>query len=173
MVTSTPTGLQRRKAQGQVADVFSAEVLEELEGNAAIGHVRYSTSGESSALNVQPIYIDCKYGQMAVCHNGNLVNAHILRKDLVDSGYWPLFRYDPTVTEEGKHPFKLDSRAPKLQFSEVAKKEARYAMLARANPARAATLMAQAQEDIDERWAMYEQFTEVDWAQYEDEEAGE
>jgi amidophosphoribosyltransferase len=86
MVTSTPEGLQRRKAQGQVADVFSAKVLEELEGNAAIGHVRYSTSGESSAINVQPIYIDCKYGQMAVCHNGNLVNAHTLRKHLVDGG---------------------------------------------------------------------------------------
>jgi amidophosphoribosyltransferase len=86
IVTSTPEGLQRRKAQGQVADVFSADILEELEGNAAIGHVRYSTSGESSALNVQPIYIDCKYGQTAVCHNGNLVNAHILRKELVDSG---------------------------------------------------------------------------------------
>jgi pyruvate-ferredoxin/flavodoxin oxidoreductase len=108
-----------------------------------------------------------------IAHGIDMTTSMSHQKDLVDSGYWPLFRYDPTVTEEGKHPFKLDSRAPKLQFSEVAKKEARYAMLARANPARAATLMAQAQEDIDERWAMYEQFTEVDWAQYEDEEAGE
>lgn len=86
MVTSTREGLRRRKAQGHVADVFKADVLEELEGNAAIGHVRYSTSGENSASNVQPIYIDCKYGQMAVCHNGNLVNAHFLRKELVDRG---------------------------------------------------------------------------------------
>jgi pyruvate-ferredoxin/flavodoxin oxidoreductase len=108
-----------------------------------------------------------------IAHGIDMTTSMSHQKDLVDSGYWPLFRYNPTVTEEGKHPFKLDSRAPKLPFSEVAKKEARYAMLARANPDRAAILMAQAQDDIDERWAMYEQFTEVDWAHYEDEEAGE
>jgi amidophosphoribosyltransferase len=86
IVTSTPGGLQRRKAQGLVADVFNADVLAELEGSAAIGHVRYSTAGESSAANVQPIFIDCKFGQIAVCHNGNLVNAHLLRYNLVDQG---------------------------------------------------------------------------------------
>ena len=86
MVTVTPAGLERRKAQGHVADVFNEKVLEELEGTAAIGHVRYSTAGESSALNVQPIYVNSKYGQMAICHNGNLVNAHLLRQNLVNRG---------------------------------------------------------------------------------------
>ncbi len=51
-----------------------------------MGHVRYSTAGENSGVNVQPLLIDCKFGEIAVCHNGNLVNDQVLRKDLVDRG---------------------------------------------------------------------------------------
>jgi amidophosphoribosyltransferase len=74
------------KAMGYVADTFDGESLSQLEGSIAIGHVRYSTAGESKLTNAQPILIDCAHGQIAVCHNGNLVNAGELRAELVRQG---------------------------------------------------------------------------------------
>ena len=74
------------KAMGYVADVFNGEELSHLPGSMAIGHVRYSTAGESKLSNAQPILIECAHGQIAVCHNGNLVNALELRSELVRQG---------------------------------------------------------------------------------------
>src|SRR6195256_4489846 len=74
------------KAMGYVADVFNGEALAHLPGSMAIGHVRYSTAGESKLSNAQPILIECAHGQIAVCHNGNLVNAGELRNELVRQG---------------------------------------------------------------------------------------
>jgi len=74
------------KAMGYVADTFSGETLSALQGSVAIGHVRYSTAGESKLANAQPILIDCAHGQVAICHNGNLVNARELRDQLVRQG---------------------------------------------------------------------------------------
>ena len=71
---------------GYVADVFDETVLATLPGRAAIGHVRYSTAGDSAMNNAQPILIDCAHGQIAICHNGNLVNAGELRNELVRQG---------------------------------------------------------------------------------------
>jgi hypothetical protein len=67
-------------------DVLLRMVLTELQGTAAVGHVRYSTAGESRLANAQPILIECVHGPIAVCHNGNLVNAQELRSDLVREG---------------------------------------------------------------------------------------
>ena len=74
------------RSMGYVADIFDGETLSELPGPVAIGHVRYSTAGESKLLNAQPILIDCAHGQIALCHNGNIVNARELRDDLVQQG---------------------------------------------------------------------------------------
>jgi amidophosphoribosyltransferase len=74
------------RAMGYVADVFDGETLSALVGPLAIGHVRYSTAGESKLLNAQPILIDCAHGQIALCHNGNIVNARELRDELVQQG---------------------------------------------------------------------------------------
>jgi amidophosphoribosyltransferase len=74
------------RAMGYVADTFDGQTLSELPGALAIGHVRYSTAGESKLLNAQPILIDCAHGQIAICHNGNLVNARELRDELVRQG---------------------------------------------------------------------------------------
>src|SRR2546430_4492006 len=74
------------RAMGYVADIFDGETLSTLEGPLAIGHVRYSTAGESKLLNAQPILIDCAHGQIAICHNGNIVNARELRDELVSQG---------------------------------------------------------------------------------------
>src|SRR5687768_13563783 len=67
--------IRHRKAMGYVNEAFNAEALAKLPGDVAIGHVRYSTAGESRILNAQPIVVDSIHGQFAVGHNGNLVNA--------------------------------------------------------------------------------------------------
>jgi pyruvate-ferredoxin/flavodoxin oxidoreductase len=84
------------------------------------------------------------------------------QKLAVDTGYWPLYRYDPRHAHAGEHPFRLDSRAPKLPVSEFMSREARFAMLARARPTDAAELAKLAQHDVDERWHVYEQMAEIE-----------
>ena len=74
------------RAMGYVADTFDGNELAQLPGARSIGHVRYSTAGESRLSNAQPILIDCAHGQIAICHNGNLVNARELRDELVQQG---------------------------------------------------------------------------------------
>ena len=74
------------REMGYVADIFDGDTLSALPGPLSIGHVRYSTAGESKLLNAQPILIDCAHGQIALCHNGNIVNARELRDDLVQQG---------------------------------------------------------------------------------------
>ncbi len=74
------------KRMGLVADIFTEEVVRKLDGESAVGHVRYSTAGSSRVENAQPILINCQHGQIAVAHNGNLVNAAETRKKLERSG---------------------------------------------------------------------------------------
>lgn len=81
------TDFYAHKAMGLVDATFSkAKVIEKLKGHAAIGHNRYSTTGEASLRNVQPIYADLAIGGFAVAHNGNLTNAAAIREDLVNKG---------------------------------------------------------------------------------------
>src|SRR5262245_11385048 len=74
------------RGMGYVADVFDSQTLGSLPGSSAIGHVRYSTAGESRLSNAQPFLIDCAHGQISICHNGNLVNADQLHAELVRQG---------------------------------------------------------------------------------------
>jgi amidophosphoribosyltransferase len=78
--------IRHRKAMGYVNEAFDAEALGKLPGYMAIGHVRYSTAGESRVANAQPIVIDSSHGQFAIGHNGNLVNAGEVRDVLVREG---------------------------------------------------------------------------------------
>ena len=74
------------RAMGYVADNFNEDKLKTLAGAIAMGHVRYSTSGDSGLKNAQPFLIDCVHGEIAIGHNGNLVNAQELRDALVAGG---------------------------------------------------------------------------------------
>lgn len=74
------------RAMGHVADAFDENALQALPGHLAIGHTRYSTAGQSTVENAQPILIDCAHGQIAIGHNGNLVNARELKDELVRNG---------------------------------------------------------------------------------------
>jgi len=86
IATSDGVRLQMHKALGYVADNFDEATINRLSGMSAIGHVRYSTAGDSGIKNAQPILIDCAHGEIAICHNGNLVNAQELREGLVREG---------------------------------------------------------------------------------------
>lgn len=74
------------RKMGHVADIFTPDVLNQLPGSLAIGHTRYSTSGDTVVANAQPLSVACNKGQVAVAHNGNLTNAIELRKELEDDG---------------------------------------------------------------------------------------
>ena len=86
IVTSDRKKFHVEKGMGYVADVFSESRLERLIGDSALGHVRYSTAGESAAWNAQPILVDCWRGPIALAHNGNLTNAAHLRSELERDG---------------------------------------------------------------------------------------
>jgi len=74
------------KEMGLVADIFSEEILSRLPGHMAIGHVRYSTTGSSELKNAQPLVVDFESGSIAIAHNGNLVNAQELKRELEVDG---------------------------------------------------------------------------------------
>jgi len=75
------------RGMGLVSQVFQEKDLQQLRiGTRAIGHVRYSTSGSSTLKNAQPLVVDCARGQLAIAHNGNLVNAAVLREELESNG---------------------------------------------------------------------------------------
>ena len=86
IATSDGERMRVSRTMGQVADAFTGNVLEGLPGHLAIGHTRYSTAGESRLQNAQPMLIDCAHGQIAIAHNGNIVNARELRDELVRAG---------------------------------------------------------------------------------------
>ena len=109
-----------------------------------------------------------------IAHGIDMATMMAHQKEAADSGYWPLYRFNPSEEAEGRPAMKLDSRAPKMSFRDFAASEGRFAMLARANPEHYDELMDQAQHDIDNRWHLYEQMIHVErTAEFEDEEVDE
>jgi pyruvate-ferredoxin/flavodoxin oxidoreductase len=104
-----------------------------------------------------------------IAHGIDLSTAMTHQAEAVRSGYWPLYRVDPSLSEAGEHPFRLDSKRPTIPVAEFAMKEARYAMLARIDPFRTEQLMGRAQDDVDARWHLYEQLAGIDRSVYHEE----
>ncbi|HEY2775430.1 MAG TPA: amidophosphoribosyltransferase [Candidatus Binatia bacterium] len=86
IVSSNGKALISHRGLGLVADVFHESVIRRLEGNSAIGHNRYSTAGETLLRNTQPLVAEFSLGSLAVCHNGNFVNAQEIRRRLEETG---------------------------------------------------------------------------------------
>ncbi len=86
IASSNDGGIEYHKGMGLVPEVFTDEILDKLQGNISIGHVRYSTTGKSHINNAQPLVAKCKGGSIALAHNGNLVNAEAIRGMLEDQG---------------------------------------------------------------------------------------
>ncbi|MBZ5562241.1 MAG: amidophosphoribosyltransferase [Acidobacteriia bacterium] len=86
IAVSDGEGLTIRRGMGHVDEVFPAEVIKNLPGHLAIGHTRYSTAGDTDLKNAQPLMVSCHKGQVALAHNGNLVNATSIRRELESRG---------------------------------------------------------------------------------------
>lgn len=85
--TKGPLGnIYSHKGMGLVSEIFHKEKLNELKGNIGIGHVRYSTTGQSVLENAQPIFLNYLKGTLALAHNGNIINAKALRDSLIEQG---------------------------------------------------------------------------------------
>ncbi len=92
-----------------------------------------------------------------IAHGFDLAKGMEQQRLAVESGYWPLYRYDPRLKAEGKNPFQLDSKPPRIPLKDYAYNETRYRMLSQSMPERAEKLLEEAQAAVLERWAKYEQ----------------
>jgi pyruvate-ferredoxin/flavodoxin oxidoreductase len=90
-----------------------------------------------------------------IAHGYDLTKGLDHQKAAVNSGYWPLMRYNPALRAEGKNPFILDSRAPSIPLEDYIYNESRYTMLQRAHPETAAQLLKQATDDVERTWRVY------------------
>ncbi|MCS6770790.1 MAG: pyruvate:ferredoxin (flavodoxin) oxidoreductase [Kiritimatiellae bacterium] len=90
-----------------------------------------------------------------IAHGIDMALGFKQQKLAVDSGYWPLYRYNPELAAKGQNPFQLDSKPPSVPFKDYAYNEVRYRMLAHSHPEEAARLLKLAQEDVNMRWKLH------------------
>jgi pyruvate-ferredoxin/flavodoxin oxidoreductase len=86
------------------------------------------------------------------------------QKLAVQSGHWPLYRYNPDLAAEGKNPLVIDSKEPTISFEQYAYNETRYRMLVQSDEARAEMLLKEAQQDVKSRWNLYEQMAAMHYS---------
>jgi pyruvate-ferredoxin/flavodoxin oxidoreductase len=96
-----------------------------------------------------------------IAHGYDLVHGLDQQKLAVQSGHWPMFRYNPNLVAEGKNPFVLDSKEPTVELDKYIYNETRYTMLRQSNPKAAAELLKEAQADVTARWKMYEYLSKM------------
>ncbi|MCF8265361.1 MAG: pyruvate:ferredoxin (flavodoxin) oxidoreductase, partial [Melioribacteraceae bacterium] len=97
-----------------------------------------------------------------IAHGINMAKGMESQKAAVDSGHWPLFRYNPENVVEGKNPLKLDSKSPKIRLDDYLYKENRYKMLTKSDPTNAKRLMELAQKHVNKKWKLYEQMSSLE-----------
>ena len=94
-------------------------------------------------------------------HGINMSKGLEAQKKAVETGHWPLFRFNPELRAEGKNPFTIDSKEPVVPFMEFANGENRFKQLLRKNPDVAKTLFDQAQKNVKLKYALYKQLSEL------------
>jgi pyruvate-ferredoxin/flavodoxin oxidoreductase len=146
-----------KKDLGQIAmsygNVYVAQVA--MGGNMTQTVRAFTEAAAHPGVSLILAYSPC------IAHGIDMSTQMTHQKKATESGYWPLFRYDPAREAEGMPGLRLDSRTPTISFAEYAREEARFSMLRRTNPERADELMRLAQQDIDNRWNLYEQMVEI------------
>jgi pyruvate-ferredoxin/flavodoxin oxidoreductase len=98
-----------------------------------------------------------------IAHGYDLVKGLEQQKLAVQSGFWPLFRYNPELVDQGKNPLTIDSKKPTISFSDYAYNETRYRMLLQSDEQRAEMLMNQAENDVASRWELYQQMAAMNY----------
>ncbi|MCK5114211.1 MAG: pyruvate:ferredoxin (flavodoxin) oxidoreductase [Phycisphaerae bacterium] len=100
-----------------------------------------------------------------IAHGINMTTGTDQQKAAVASGFWPLYRFDPRLADEGKNPLQLDSKDPSISFEEYAYKENRWKTLVNSSPEHAKELLVQATEDVKARWKMYQQMANAPYGE--------
>ncbi|MCK5863426.1 MAG: pyruvate:ferredoxin (flavodoxin) oxidoreductase, partial [Candidatus Hydrogenedentes bacterium] len=129
-------------------------------GNVYVAHVAFGSSDshtikafrEAEAYDGPSLIIAYSH---CIAHGYNLALGLEQQKAAVQSGHWPLFRYNPDLVKDGKNPFQLDSKVPSLPLEKYIYNETRYKMLALSQPELAKRLLGEAQNDISVRWQLY------------------
>lgn len=98
-----------------------------------------------------------------IAHGIDMTKATDAQKRAVQSAHWILFRFNPDLIAQGKRPFLLDSKPPKIKYEEYAYAENRFRALRKIDPERAARLLKLSQEDVNMRFKMYQQMAEMDY----------
>jgi pyruvate-ferredoxin/flavodoxin oxidoreductase len=105
-----------------------------------------------------------------IAHGYDLAKGLEQQKLAVQSGHWPMYRYDPRLAEEGKNPLVIESKEPSIPMSQYAYNETRYKMLTQIDESRAEELMKKAQHDAKARWTLYHQMASMHYDTNESEE---
>ena len=155
---------QGKKDLGMIATAYGDVYVGQIAMGADMPHT-VKVLAEAEAHRGPSLVIAYSH---CIAHGIDMSTAMTHQRDAVASGYWPLWRYEPEAVPRGEHPFHLDSKRPSIPLSAFAQEEARYAMLSRTDPVRAAELGRLAQNDVDARWRLYEQLAEVDRGRPED-----
>ncbi len=159
----------RKKDLGQIATAYGSVYVAQI-AMGADNPQTVKALAEADAWDGPSLVIAYSH---CIAHGIEMSEGMQQQKLAVDSGYWPLWRYDPRHSGPGEHPFSLDSRAPKVPVSEFMQREARFAMLRRTRPEAYERLGAEAQHDVDERRLVYEQLAQVEHEHAEDEQPEE
>jgi pyruvate-ferredoxin/flavodoxin oxidoreductase len=147
----------RKKDLGMLAvgygNIYVAQIAMGANDAQTIKAIIEAESYEGTSLIVA--YSHC------IAHGYDMRNGLDQQKKAVASGHWPLYRYDPRLAKENKNPFQLDSKAPSITLDKYVYNETRYRMLTQSDEGRAEDLLKLAQEDVKERWKMYERLAGV------------
>ena len=163
MSKATPRGaVAKFAAGGKPAAKKDLGAMAMMYGNVYVAHIAMGSNDaqtvkafmEAEAWDGPSIIIAYSH---CIAHGYDLVHGIDQQKLAVNSGYWPLWRYNPALAIEGKNPFKLDSRAPALPLEKYIYNETRYTMLVHSDPEAAKHLLTGAQQDVNDRWKFYEQ----------------
>ena len=98
-----------------------------------------------------------------IAHGVDLSNNHRQQQLAVNSGHWPLFRFDPGKIKQGQNPLQLDSKKPAIAYRDYIMTETRFNMLWHTHPQNAEKFLQQAQQEVDHRYHYYQQLSELDW----------
>jgi pyruvate-ferredoxin/flavodoxin oxidoreductase len=162
MSKSTPRGaVAKFAAGGKPAAKKDLAMMAVNYGSVYVARVAFGSNDqhtikafmEAEAWNGPSLIIAYSH---CIAHGYDLIHGLDQQKAAVNSGYWPLFRYNPALAGQNKNPFQLDSRPPSLPLKDYIYNETRYTMLVKSNPEEARNLLALAEEDVKSRWKLYE-----------------
>ena len=164
---ATPrAAVARFSAGGKSTPKKDLAMMAMVYGNVYVARVALGASdmqtlkafNEAEAFNGPSLIIAYAH---CIAHGIDMTHGLCQQKLAVQSGHWPLFRYNPALAEKGMNPMQLDSKAPSIPLQDYLYNETRYTSLRQAHPAEAQYLLQQAQQDVVERWRLYENWAKM------------